>query len=129
LTSKYFLGLKKKPDKTHRTFKSRGFQVQHVHCLFTYIHVYKKDVKQDWIFWTSFIHFHYFVYYNNRVYNQVQRCLFRKLGFLIIYKYMLLLLVLFLFQTDIRTISVNHWGSELGLKVLNGLSKLVVLVV
>lgn len=27
-------------------------------------------------------------------------------------------------QTDIRTISVNHWGSELGLKVLNGLSKL-----
>lgn len=36
----------------------------------------------------------------------------------------LLLLVLFLFQTDIRTISVNHWGSELGLKVLNGLSKL-----
>ncbi|XP_053377275.1 E3 ubiquitin-protein ligase HUWE1-like isoform X3 [Mercenaria mercenaria] len=27
-------------------------------------------------------------------------------------------------QTDIRTISVNHWGSELGLKVLSGLSKL-----
>ncbi|KAL3853804.1 hypothetical protein ACJMK2_017313, partial [Sinanodonta woodiana] len=27
-------------------------------------------------------------------------------------------------QTDIRTISVNHWGSELGLQVLSGLSKL-----
>ncbi|XP_060080556.1 E3 ubiquitin-protein ligase HUWE1-like [Ylistrum balloti] len=27
-------------------------------------------------------------------------------------------------QTDIRTISVNHWGSDLGLKVLEGLSKL-----
>ncbi|XP_048739045.2 E3 ubiquitin-protein ligase HUWE1-like isoform X5 [Ostrea edulis] len=27
-------------------------------------------------------------------------------------------------QTDLRTISVNHWGSELGLKVLGGLSKL-----
>ncbi|XP_060587198.1 E3 ubiquitin-protein ligase HUWE1-like isoform X3 [Ruditapes philippinarum] len=27
-------------------------------------------------------------------------------------------------QTDIRTISVNHWGSELGLEVLSGLSKL-----
>jgi hypothetical protein len=52
-TSKYFLGLKKKPDKTHRTFKSSGFQVQHVHCLFTYIHVYKKDVKQQII--TNFI--------------------------------------------------------------------------
>lgn len=30
----------------------------------------------------------------------------------------------FLFQSDIRSISVNHWGSELGLKVLNGLSRL-----
>ncbi|XP_061178702.1 E3 ubiquitin-protein ligase HUWE1-like [Saccostrea echinata] len=27
-------------------------------------------------------------------------------------------------QTDLRTISVSHWGSELGLKVLSGLSKL-----
>ncbi|KAG1657518.1 E3 ubiquitin-protein ligase HUWE1 [Nymphon striatum] len=27
-------------------------------------------------------------------------------------------------QTDIRAISINHWGSELGLKVLKGLSKL-----
>ena len=30
----------------------------------------------------------------------------------------------FLFQNDIRSISVNHWGSELGLKVLAGLSRL-----
>ena len=28
------------------------------------------------------------------------------------------------FQTDLRTISVSHWGSDLGLKVLSGLSKL-----
>ncbi|KAK3103700.1 hypothetical protein FSP39_021121 [Pinctada imbricata] len=27
-------------------------------------------------------------------------------------------------QTDVRTLSVNHWGSELGLKVIAGLSKL-----
>ena len=27
-------------------------------------------------------------------------------------------------QPDIRTISINHWGSELGLQVLEGLSKL-----
>ncbi|XP_078340185.1 E3 ubiquitin-protein ligase HUWE1-like isoform X5 [Crassostrea virginica] len=27
-------------------------------------------------------------------------------------------------QTDLRTISVSHWGSDLGLKVLSGLSKL-----
>lgn len=30
----------------------------------------------------------------------------------------------YLLQTDLRTISVSHWGSELGLKVLSGLSKL-----
>lgn len=29
-----------------------------------------------------------------------------------------------MFQTDIRTISVNYWGAELGLKVLEGLSRL-----
>lgn len=28
------------------------------------------------------------------------------------------------FQSDIRSISVSHWGSDLGLQVLNGLSKL-----
>lgn len=27
-------------------------------------------------------------------------------------------------QSDIRNLSINHWGSELGLKVLNGLSEL-----
>lgn len=33
-------------------------------------------------------------------------------------------MVSFYLQNDIRTISVSHWGSELGLKVLNGLSQL-----
>lgn len=28
------------------------------------------------------------------------------------------------FQSDIRTISISHWGSELGLSVLKGLSSL-----
>ena len=31
---------------------------------------------------------------------------------------------MFYFQSHIRTISINHWGSELGLQVLEGLSKL-----
>lgn len=31
---------------------------------------------------------------------------------------------MFLLQNDIRTISVSHWGSELGLQVLTGLSQL-----
>jgi E3 ubiquitin-protein ligase HUWE1 len=28
------------------------------------------------------------------------------------------------FQSDIRTLSITHWGSELGLSVLNGLAEL-----
>ena len=32
--------------------------------------------------------------------------------------------LLWLFQSDIRSISVSHWGSELGLWVLRGLSQL-----
>ena len=32
--------------------------------------------------------------------------------------------ILLCHQFDIRTISVNHWGSELGLSVLKGLSSL-----
>ena len=35
-----------------------------------------------------------------------------------------MLCFVYVLQIDMRTISVNHWGSELGLKVLAGLSKL-----
>lgn len=33
-------------------------------------------------------------------------------------------LILLMFQSDIRTLSINHWGSKTGLEVLRLLSKL-----